>query len=69
MIDETDNPKQQPQPAPNPPITLVFTLSDVNAVIDLLRKYPMEQVEPIVNAIRNQAVPQLIEFNKQGEAQ
>ena len=67
MTDE--NQEAQPKAETNPPITLVFTLSDVNAVIDLLRKYPMEQVEPIVNAIRNQAVPQLIEFNKQGEAQ
>ena len=51
-------------------IVLVFTLEEINAVLDLLRKYPMEQVEPIVQAIRAQAVPQLNQLNAdKGEAQ
>ena len=67
MTDE--NQESRPKAETNPPITLVFTLSDINAVLDMLRKYLMEQVEPIVNAIRQQALPQLIAINKQGEAQ
>jgi len=51
-------------------IVLVFTLEEVNAVLALLRKYPMEQVEPIVQAIRAQAVQQLNQLNAdKGEAQ
>ena len=44
-------------------IVLVFTLDEINAVLAMLRKYPMEQVEPIVQAIRQQAVPQLNQLN------
>ena len=51
-------------------IVLVFTLEEINAVLAMLRKYPMEQVEPIVQAIRAQAVPQLNQLNAtKGEAQ
>ena len=51
-------------------IVLVFTLEEINAVVEMLRKYPMEQVEPIVQAIRQQAVPQLNQLNAtKGEAQ
>ena len=51
-------------------IVLVFTLEEINAVLDLLRKYPMEQVEPLVQAIRSQAVQQLNQLNaNKGEAQ
>ena len=69
MQDETQQPQDDATATPVQ-IVLVFTLEEVNAVLALLRKYPMEQVEPIVNAIRAQAVPQLNQLNaNKGEAQ
>ena len=69
MQNETQQ-TQQPQQAASVQIGLVFTLEEINAVISLLRKYPMEQVEPIVQAIRNQTVAQLQKMDaEKGEAQ
>ena len=69
MQDETQKPQDDATATPVQ-IVLVFTLEEVNAVLALLRKYPMEQVEPIVNAIRAQAVPQLNQLNaNKGDAQ
>ena len=69
MQDETQQP-QQDAPATPVQIVLVFTLDDINAVLSLLRKYPMEQVEPIVQAIRQQTIQQLNQLNaNKGEAQ
>ncbi|NDB60320.1 hypothetical protein EB001_17975 [bacterium] len=50
-------------------INLSFTLDEVNAILGNLGKLPYENVFPLIENIRNQALPQLEEINKNAEEQ
>ena len=50
-------------------INLSFTLDEVNAILGNLGKLPYESVFPLIESIRNQALPQLQEINKNAQEQ
>jgi hypothetical protein len=40
-------------------MTLELTLNEINAIMAILGRQPYEQVEGLINKIRDQALPQL----------
>lgn len=50
-------------------INFSFTLDEVNAILGNLGKLPYENVFPLIDNIRTQALPQLEEINKNAQEQ
>jgi len=46
-------------------IKFEFTMNEANAILGNLGKLPYEQVFPLIDSIRTQALPQVDEINKQ----
>ena len=56
MSDDQQSGELQNQPAPQPQqvIPVLLTAQEINTVVMLLRKFPMEQIEGLVGNIRMQ---------------
>jgi hypothetical protein len=56
MSDEQKPDELQNQPAPQPQqvIPILLTAQEINGLVVLLRKFPMEQIEGLVGNIRTQ---------------
>lgn len=54
MSDAPEEPSNQPAPAAQQVIPLTLTAQEINTLVVLLRKFPMEQIEGLVGNIRMQ---------------
>jgi hypothetical protein len=54
MTEEVKTPEAPQAPAPQPMYPIVLSVQEVQAILGMVRKFPMEQVEGLVNNIITQ---------------
>lgn len=68
MTDQVDNQAAPVDPLADKIMTLKFSVSDINAILNVLGTAPFIQVVAIINAIQAQCNPQIEALNANTEA-